>query len=337
MRIDIRLLGVVITTMVIASAAGACSGEPRSDSPTTPSPSAPVPTISGVSISGEAPAAGATSQFNATVTLSDGTSESVTQRATWESSDSSVATVNSSGQVTGLTSGEVEIRAKYQAVTGALRFTVRSARPTFVISGLVHEPSPNLNTAVRDVRIEVVGGSLANQVFSSDERGRFSLPPVQGGDFFIYFKKPGYDDARFWVRELPRDGSPDVALVPLRTIVERWSGTLERRDIGNTIINELVGWPGDVVFETRRTSEATLTLVVGCVAFGTYTDFGAGIDRPTNFQDEFTVISSGKGDPPPIVDSRTKVLPAGTHVLWMGAGGYLGPPCPWSLTLSRPY
>ena len=45
-----------------------------------------------------------------TVTLSDGTSESVTQRATWESSDSSVATVNSSGQVAGLTSGDVEIR-----------------------------------------------------------------------------------------------------------------------------------------------------------------------------------------------------------------------------------
>jgi len=174
-------------------------------------------------------------------------------------------------------------------------------------------------------------------VFSSDERGRFSLPPVQAGDFFIYFKKAGYEDARYWVKELPRDASVDMALVPQRTIVDRWSGTLEVRIVDNHIFNDIVGWPGDVGFETRRTSEATLTLVVGCVAFGTYTDFGAGIDRPASVQDEFAVYSYGDGHGPPFVDSRTKVLPAGAHVLWMGANLFLGHGCPWSLTLSRSY
>jgi hypothetical protein len=96
---------------------------------------------------------------------------------------------------------------------------------------------------------------VPERVRGSHRHPGFSLPPVQGGDFLIYFKKAGYEDARYWVKELPRDASVDMALVPQHTIVERWSGTLER--------NGIAGWPGDVVFETRRTSEATLTLLSG--------------------------------------------------------------------------
>src|SRR6185503_20239333 len=100
-------------------------------------------------------------------------------------------------------------------------------RQVFHVSGFLHEPSPTSDVVVPTARIEVVGGTLAGQVFTSDDRGHFVLPPVTVGDFYLHFKKPGYEDSRFWVKELPRDEMIEVELVPERSITRRWSGTLE--------------------------------------------------------------------------------------------------------------
>jgi hypothetical protein len=75
-------------------------------------------------------------------------------------------------------------------------------------------------------RIDVVGGPLADQVFATDGEGRFSLPSVTIGNFSLYFKKRGYEDARFWVKDLPRDarvhrGEHDVYRMHLVTIASR--------------------------------------------------------------------------------------------------------------------
>jgi len=81
-------------------------------------------TVSTVAVAGTAPAVGATSQFTATATLMDGTSQDVTALATWSSTNSSAASVSSAGLVTGVASGAVTIQATYQSVTGSDPITV---------------------------------------------------------------------------------------------------------------------------------------------------------------------------------------------------------------------
>jgi len=81
-------------------------------------------TISSVAVAGTAPAVGATAQFTATATLMDGTTQDVTTLATWSSSNSSDASVSSSGLVAGIAAGSVTIQATYQSVTGSDQITV---------------------------------------------------------------------------------------------------------------------------------------------------------------------------------------------------------------------
>ena len=88
-------------------------------------PSGP-PTVNQVSVNGTAPAIGATTQLNATATLSDNTSKEVTNVAVWRSSNTAVATVNS-GQLKGVGAGEADITATYQSVTGQLHVTIGSS------------------------------------------------------------------------------------------------------------------------------------------------------------------------------------------------------------------
>src|SRR5688572_15628469 len=89
-----------------------------SDSP-SPTPVAPTPTTSAVQVraSGDASGpldAGQTRQLVATATQSTGSTSDVTQQATWQSSVPGVATVSSTGLVTAVSEGEVDISATFQ-------------------------------------------------------------------------------------------------------------------------------------------------------------------------------------------------------------------------------
>ncbi len=103
----VRTLGTVVMLIGLAASSFACS-----KSATTPT------TVSSVAVSGTAPALGATSQFTAMATMSDGTTQDVTSQATWTSTNAADATVSSTGLVTGVTAGSVAIQATYQSVTG---------------------------------------------------------------------------------------------------------------------------------------------------------------------------------------------------------------------------
>ena len=80
------------------------------------------------------------------------------------------------------------------------------------IRGLVHETKPSAATVVADVRVEVVGGELNGQVYTTGADGRFSLPPVSSAGFALQITKPGYEAARVEVTQM--SGSLDVALKP---------------------------------------------------------------------------------------------------------------------------
>ena len=64
-------------------------------------------------------AVGSTQQFTATAISTDTSQADITAQATWASSDQSVATVSSTGVVTGISPGQTEITAFYEGVTSA--------------------------------------------------------------------------------------------------------------------------------------------------------------------------------------------------------------------------
>jgi uncharacterized protein YjdB len=89
-------------------------------------PGATVTSIS-VTPSIAAISAGATEQFTARASFSDGSLQDVTNTATWSSSNASAATVNSSGLATGVAAGASTIGATLSGVTGSATLTVSTA------------------------------------------------------------------------------------------------------------------------------------------------------------------------------------------------------------------
>jgi len=106
-------IGWIAVTVAVAGLTIACS-----NSSTSPS------TVSSITVSGAAPAVGAAVQFTATAALSDGTTQDVTSLATWQSSDTTEATVSSTGVVTAIAAGNVNVTATYQSVTGTDQITI---------------------------------------------------------------------------------------------------------------------------------------------------------------------------------------------------------------------
>ena len=103
---------VIISLSVVASACG---------SATSPS------VVSLVSVTGAPPTVGSSSQFTATATMSNGTTEVVTSSATWTSSDPNVATVTPGGLVTAIAEGTASIQATFDNISGSEPTTVLPA------------------------------------------------------------------------------------------------------------------------------------------------------------------------------------------------------------------
>ena len=109
---QVRLVSSIAMAAVLALFAVACG------SSTSPS------TVSTVAITGTPPVVGATAQFTAMATLSDGTTLDVTSVSTWVSSNTAEAVVSASGLVTGVGAGTVTVQATYQSVTGSDQITL---------------------------------------------------------------------------------------------------------------------------------------------------------------------------------------------------------------------
>ena len=108
----LRLIAILALIAGVAVFTAACG------STTAPS------SLTSITVAGIAPVAGSTTQFVATGTLSDGTTQDVTTTATWMSSDPSVATVSTAGAVTGVAAGTASVFATVGNVTGTLQVTV---------------------------------------------------------------------------------------------------------------------------------------------------------------------------------------------------------------------
>lgn len=90
---------------------------------------APAATLASLSVTPTNPTVnvGATRQFTATGTYSDATTQDITAQVTWASETTAVATVNSSGLASALTSGTSTISATKSGVSGSTLLTVQAA------------------------------------------------------------------------------------------------------------------------------------------------------------------------------------------------------------------
>jgi|SRR5579862_2276500 len=103
----------------MGGALGGCGG-----SKTTPT--TPAATITSVNLTGTVAltAVGQTSQLIATAGLSDGSHQTVTSQASWQSSNPAVATVSSTGLVSSVGYGTATITATDQTVSGSSVVTI---------------------------------------------------------------------------------------------------------------------------------------------------------------------------------------------------------------------
>ena len=104
----------------------------------------PTPTLVSIQVTPANPSVmpGATQQFTATGTYSDGTTKDITTLATWTSSLSSVASISnaegSKGLATALTSGTTTITATSGNVTGSTTLTVKAALVSITVTPANH-------------------------------------------------------------------------------------------------------------------------------------------------------------------------------------------------------
>jgi uncharacterized protein YjdB len=107
----------------------------------------PVPaTLSGLSVTPNATSIAATSTvtLHATGSYSDGSSKDLSSSATWTSSNSSVATVSTSGVVTGVASGAASITAKSGTFTSSAAITVSGGTSVTLTAIAISPASPTI-------------------------------------------------------------------------------------------------------------------------------------------------------------------------------------------------
>jgi trimeric autotransporter adhesin len=87
------------------------------------------PTLTSLAVGPTTPSVqeGDTLQMTATGTYDDGSTKNLTGSANWSSSDETIATVNSSGRVTGVSAGSATIKAAAGTVEGSTSATVTVA------------------------------------------------------------------------------------------------------------------------------------------------------------------------------------------------------------------
>ena len=98
----------------------------------------PPPTLSSITVTpaGAMIATGATQQFTATGVYSDGSIQNITGQVTWASSNTGVATINTTGLATGVGPGSATISATQGGVTGSTTLNVQTTGLTITTASL---------------------------------------------------------------------------------------------------------------------------------------------------------------------------------------------------------
>jgi len=124
------------------------------------------PTLNGI---------GQTSQLTATATFSDGTTEDVTSKATWQTGNAAFVSVSSTGVVTATGFGQTSISATDQSVTGSLTVATVLINLTGTWKGTGTDSSGSTQfTAVLTQAATVVSGSSTFTTGDATGNGSFT-------------------------------------------------------------------------------------------------------------------------------------------------------------------
>jgi hypothetical protein len=128
---------VVVLLGAALMCTAACGRSSNPSAPTAPTTA----TVSAVTVTSGSRTS-STIQLAASARMSDGNVRDVTNTSAWQSSNSALATVSSAGLVTFFGSGDVDVRATYQNVSGTLHLVVANVPViSMTISGAPSSPA----------------------------------------------------------------------------------------------------------------------------------------------------------------------------------------------------
>ena len=186
-----RLLALPALVLLTASA---CTNTPVGPSPSTsqgPSSVTPQEPQSGLGLGCVLELDGY--QCTARVVGGNNNSRDVTGLATWSTSDTAMATVNSVGFVTVLKSGDVAVRAEYAGMAGFITMTVAPGglrKDYRTLSGWVLDAQTDAKLG--GVRVDIVSGPNAGRTTVTGQEGAYQLYDLETGTFTVRFTKSGY-------------------------------------------------------------------------------------------------------------------------------------------------
>ena len=134
-----------------------------------------------------------------------GPGRDVTGLATWTTSDTNVARVNSVGFVTVSRAGEAAIRASYQGSQGFMTLQLRPGGSNFyfrTLSGWVYDSRDR--SKIPGVTVQVIGGPNGGRTTTTRPDGSYQLDNLEPGGFSVNFNKTGYATASY-LYSLPGD------------------------------------------------------------------------------------------------------------------------------------
>ena len=152
----------------------------------------PPATLSSISVTpaGQIIQSGSTQQFTATGTYSDGSTQNITSRAAWASSNSGVATVNSAGLATAISPGSATISATLDSVTGGANLTVQPVPLAITTTSLpggtqyvAYSGTVSASGGLTPYTWSISGGSLPTGLLLNSSTGAISGTPAAAGTF----------------------------------------------------------------------------------------------------------------------------------------------------------
>lgn len=176
---------------------------------------AATPTVVTVRVSGVGASAlvGQSAALVATAEFSDDTTADVTAQASWNSSNTSVATVSQAGSVNFVGAGTVNLTASFGGATGSLQVNVTTTVVLRNVFGVVTD-AVNNQPAAR-VLVLALGGPNEGRRVETDNNGNYSLDQLEAGTFSLQFSS-GAGEFAATTRNvtLTNDTRIDVSLNP---------------------------------------------------------------------------------------------------------------------------
>lgn len=211
-RVSAKHVGTFAAMLAAGALATSCTKSPTSPTITAPIVTAPVVvpavTVSSVQVTSIA-SSDASYQLTAIATSSDGSSQDVTRIVAWLSSNLQLATVTSTGDVAVVGTGDVDLSATFQGVSGSVRLSVTRA-PVFTLSGVIRETGPG-GLPIEGARVQILTGGGDHSF--SDAHGNYALAGLEAGETILEVTHAGYDT---WsnVIFVVTSGTLDIAMSP---------------------------------------------------------------------------------------------------------------------------